>query len=165
MLDKDEVKKYCTEEFLIPFEGTGPKDKAGNFLAYLCPAGIPTIAWGLTFDDLGNKVKLGDVWNYEKAVRVKSKVLGSFLEELLKASPILLNEPEERVAAILSWVYNLGIANYKLSTFKKKIDIKDWYDASIECKKWNKAKVNGKLTELKGLILRRDKEARSIITG
>lgn len=165
MLDKEKVKKYCTENFLIPFEGTGPKDKYGNFLAYLCPAGVPTIAWGLTFDEHGIKVKLGDIWNYDKAVMVKSKILDSFLDELLKASSILENESEVRVAAILSWVYNLGIANYTLSTFRKKVDLKDWYDAATECKKWDKARVNGTLTQLKGLILRRDKEAKSIISG
>lgn len=165
MLDKEKVKEYCTEKFLVPFEGVGPMDVRGNFLAYLCPAKVPTIAWGLTFDDEGIPVKIGDVWPYDKAIRVKSNVLDSFLEDLLEASPSLEEESEARVAAILSWVYNLGITRYNTSTFKKKIDAKDWWDASVECKKWNKARVDGSLKELKGLVLRRDAEASAIITG
>lgn len=165
MLDKDKIKEYCTQEFLIPFEGTGPKDSQGNFLAYLCPANVPTIAWGLTFDENGNKVKLGDVWSYEKALKAKSSVLDSFLKSLLDASPILSTETEERVAAILSWCYNLGISNYKASTFKKRVDIRDWVQAASECKKWDKAKVNGESVQLKGLTIRRAKEADTILVG
>lgn len=165
MLDLEEVKSQCVKHFLVPFEGTGPMDAKGNFLAYLCPAGIPTIAWGITFDEQGKNIKLGDVWSYDRAVQQKSKILTKFLNDLLAASPILKNEPVARVAAILSWVFNLGIGNYRLSTFRKRIEAGDWIVAAMECRKWDKAKVNGKSQVLNGLTKRREKESLCILLG
>lgn len=70
-------------------------------------------------------------------------------------SPRLLNEPDRRVAAILSWVYNCGLGNYRISTFKKRVDAGDWAGAKEECVKWNKAA--GRV--LPGLTRRRIAEA------
>jgi len=147
----NEILDICTLNFIIPFEGEGPKDSEGNSIAYLCPAGVPTISVGLTFDEFGNKVKLGDVWDEAKASRTARKVLLSFLNDLLLSSPSLSNQTPCRVAAVLSWVYNLGVGNYKMSTFKKKIDSNDWMRAAEECKKWDRAK--GQV--MKGLTRRR----------
>lgn len=148
------IKKICIEKFLVPFEGTGPKDAEGNFIAYADPIGIPTIAWGITYNEQGEKIKLGEVWSYDRAMKHKSNILDDFLEYILKVSPVLQEEGNRRVAAILSWVYNLGKGNYYRSTFKKKIDAKDWEGAFYECKKWNRA---GGIV-LKGLTKRREAE-------
>lgn len=158
----EEVKKICTREFLIPFEGTGPRDSQGNFLAYVDPAsgGEPiTISYGLTFDENGVKVKLGDVWTPEKALRAKEAVLNTFVLALLKLSPRLVLEPSRRIAAVLSWCYNVGMRNYRLSTFKKRIDSQDWEGAAEECLKWSRA--SGKV--MRGLTRRRQSEARAIL--
>lgn len=161
---KDEqVIEYCTKNFLIPFEGTGPIDSDGNFCAYIDPVGIPTIAWGITFDEKGVKVKIGEKWSYDRAYNHKQNILKKFLSDLYKSSPILVSQPIRRIAAVLSWVYNLGIVNYNASTFKKKIDLKEWNNAAQECKKWNKGRVKGKLVELKGLTRRRETEAACIL--
>lgn len=161
---KDEqVIDYCTKNFLIPFEGTGPIDSDGNFCAYIDPVGIPTIAWGITFDEKGTKVKIGDKWSHDRAYKHKQNILKKFLSDLYKSSPVLVSQPIRRIAAILSWFYNLGIVNYNASTFKKKIDLKEWNNAAQECKKWNKGRVKGKLVELKGLTRRREAEAICIL--
>jgi lysozyme len=78
-----------------------------------------------------------------------------FLNGLLKLSPTLANESPKRIAAVLSWVYNCGLGNYRISTFKKRIDAKDWAGAQVECRKWNKAA--GRV--LTGLTRRREVEA------
>jgi len=157
----NEILDICTLNFIIPFEGEGPKDSEGNSIAYLCPAGVPTISVGLTFDEFGNKVKLGDVWDEAKASRTARKVLLSFLNDLLLSSPSLSNQTPCRVASVLSWVYNLGMSNYNKSTFKKRIDNSDWEYAAFECKKWTRS--NGII--LRGLTIRRDKEAIVIRSG
>ena len=162
-LKVDDILEYCSKNLLIPFEGEGPKDTEGNFLAYLDPVGIPTIAWGITFDEKGDKIKLGDKWSWHRAVEHKQNILKAFLNDLYTASPVLKDESIRRTAGVLSWVYNLGIGNYKASTFKKKIDIKDWVAAASECKKWDKAKVKGVPTVLKGLTKRRAAEADCIL--
>lgn len=157
------ILEYCSKNLLIPFEGEGPRDKNGNFLAYIDPVGIPTIAWGITYDENRNKIKIGDKWNWNRAVAHKQSILKNSLKDLYAASPVLKDESARRIAGVLSWVYNLGIGNYKSSTFKKKIDLKDWESAATECKKWNKGKVKGKLVELKGLTRRRQAESDCIL--
>ncbi len=159
----DEIKEICVKEFLVPFEGTGPmtKDKQ-HFIAYPDPGptGLPvTVAWGLTYDEAGNPLQLGELWGLERATTHKARVLDTYLLALLKMSPTLVLEPPRRIAAVLSWVYNCGLGNYRVSTFKKKIDQKIWYEAAEQCKKWDKA--GGKV--LKGLSNRRKAEANAII--
>ena len=162
-LKVDDILEYCSKNLLIPFEGAGPVDKEGNFLAYVDPVGVVTISYGITFDEQGNKIKLGDKWSWHRAVEHKQNILKAFLNDLYTASPVLKDESIRRTAGVLSWVYNLGIGNYKASTFKKKIDLKDWVAAASECKKWDKAKVKGVPTVLKGLTKRRAAEASCIL--
>lgn len=163
MQKTDEVFQICTEEFLVPFEGTGPMTADKKFfIAYPDPATKAepiTIAWGLTFDEFGNKIKLGDMWDYEKALRTKKLVLATFLSTLFKMSPKLVLENPRRIAAVLSWCYNLGFGNYRVSTFKKRIDSQDWDGAAEECKKWDKAA--GRV--MRGLTRRRKAESLGIL--
>jgi len=164
----EEIKQICIKDFLLVYEGTGPRLPNGDFIAYPDPAtkndpvkkGEPwTIAWGLTFDEHGVKVKQGDVWSKEKALRVKEVVLSTFLARLLELSPGLIVEPPRRIAAVLSWVYNLGLGNYTASTFRKKVNAKEWSEAAEQCKLWYKA--NGK--KMKGLVSRRSAEANALL--
>jgi len=161
--DRKQVLDICTSEILVPFEGTGPMSEDKQFfLAYKDPGptGLPiTIAWGITFDETGKPIKLGDKWSVERALSHKATVLSDFLDKLLRSSPGLSKQPSRRVAAVLSWVYNLGIGNYNKSWFKKVIDAEDWMQAAEECKKWNKA--GGKV--LNGLTKRRSTEAAFIL--
>jgi lysozyme len=152
---RNQVKEFCVKELLVPFEGTGPMDKQGNYLAYKDAVGVVTIAWGITTDESNKPITMGTVWSEDRARKRKEAILDDFLNRLLLASPMLEKQPVRRVAAILSWVYNLGIGNYLKSTFKKRIDAGAWGDAYIECKKWDKA--GGRV--LRGLTRRRESEA------
>lgn len=91
----------------------------------------------------------------ERAQTALEEHLQHFSAGLLKMSPGLAQEPPRRFAAVLSWVYNCGLGNYRISTFKKRIDAKDWEGAREECVKWNKAA--GRV--LPGLTRRRVAEA------
>lgn len=179
MANLEEIKRICVENFLVPFEGTGPMTPDGKFIAYEDPgskhkkikdeqgnwvrapdAGLPiTIAWGITFDELGNPIQLGDVWDLERATAVKQLILNKFLAGLLAMSGNLASEDAQRTAAVLSWCYNLGLGNYRISTFRKMIKEEDWERAAEECKKWDKAQ--GRV--MKGLTLRRLAESFAIL--
>ena len=126
---------------------------------YKDAVGVVTIAWGITTNESNKPISMDAVWSEDRARKRKEAILDDFLNRLLQASPVLENQPVKRVAAVLSWVYNLGIGNYLKSTFKKKIDIQAWGDAYVECKKWDKA--GGKV--FKGLTRRREAEAVLII--
>jgi lysozyme len=70
-------------------------------------------------------------------------------------SPRLLREPDRRLAAIISFAYNCGTGNYRISTLKKRVDAGDWAGAKQEIVRWNKAA--GRV--LNGLTRRRQAEA------
>jgi lysozyme len=118
--------------------------------AYRCPAKILTIGWGQT-----HGVKEGMIWTQEQADEDLNREATACIRQALKASPILTGESANRQAAIADFIYNCGIDNYDSSTLKKRVDVKDWPNAVIEIKKWNKG--GGKV--LKGLVKRRAKEA------
>lgn len=158
----EEAKRICVERFLIPIEGYAKKLPNGDCVAYPDPAtgGDPwTIGYGSTFDESGNRVKQGDIWSKEKAIRVKQITLTKFSNELLRYSPSLINASPLRIAAVLSLYYNIGPGNYRISTFKKKVDEQNWMEAAIEGLKWDKAA--GK--KMKGLTLRRQCEMSALL--
>ena len=61
--------------------------------------------------------------------------------------------------ALVSFAYNLGVASLQSSTLLKKHNAGDFLAAANEFLKWDKAKVNGKLTVLSGLSKRRRHES------
>jgi len=61
--------------------------------------------------------------------------------------------------ALVSWVYNLGPANLKVSTLLKKLNAGDYENVPSQIKRWNKATVNGERKVLPGLTRRREAEA------
>jgi lysozyme len=130
------------------FEGYKPK-------AYLCPASVVTIGFGSTMYTDGRKIKLGDTINEQQANEL-------LMWELRNKAFALhgLNLNQNQFDSCLSFIYNLGIGAFAKSTLKKKILLNP-NDATIkdEFLKWNKARVNGQLTELKGLTRRRIAEA------
>lgn len=143
---------------LIPFEGYAIELPNGDCTAYADPATKAepyTIGYGSTYDEFGIKVKLGDVWTKEKAIRVKEFVTRSFAMRVLHHSPNLINYPY-KFAAIISFCYNVGTGSYRISTLKKRINQEDWEGAAIEIRKWDRA--NGK--KMRGLTLRRLAESK-----
>lgn len=97
-----DIKRVCTERFLVPYESYAKKLPNGNCIAYPDPGptGLPwTIGYGSTYDENGIPVKQGDIWTYDKAIRVKSLVLDKFCNKLLTYSPSLFNEPVNRISA------------------------------------------------------------------
>ena len=130
------------------FEGYKPK-------AYLCPAGVPTIGFGSTMYTDGRKIKLGDTINEQQANEL---LMWELKNKSIALHGLKLNQ--NQFDSCLSFIYNLGIGAFTKSTLRKKILINP-NDKSIkdEFLKWNKARVNGQLTELKGLTRRRIAEA------
>lgn len=179
-MDVIAVRKFCAETFLVPFESYATALHDGSCESYPDPGsamykagyrkwqngtkfvpddGAPwTIGYGSTFDESGKPIVPGEIWSHDRAILVKGIVTNKFLKQLTMLSPNLINEPIPRVAAVLSWVYNCGIGSYRVSTFKKRIDLSDWQGAAEECLKWDKAKG----VKLKGLTRRRLLESRYI---
>ena len=61
--------------------------------------------------------------------------------------------------ALVSFVFNLGAGNFRSSTLLKKLNQGHYNDCPEQIMRWNKARVDGKLTVLNGLTRRRAAEA------
>lgn len=126
---------------------------------YLCPAGIPTVGFGSTFYESGVRVKLTDEpITRKRAEKLLKNVLNKFEEEVNYSVISELNQ--NQFDALISFVYNIGTVNFFCSTILKRInnDPND-EDIKYQFSRWNKARVNGELTILKGLKRRRNEEA------
>ena len=123
--------------------------------AYKCPAGVWTVGWGST----GPDVTENTTWTQQQADDRLERDLGRFLNGVVRTSPNLMAHPN-RLAAVTSFAYNVGIGAYQKSTMRKKIDAEDWAGAQAEFSRWTRA--GGR--ELPGLVRRRQAEAQLFAT-
>ena len=122
---------------------------------YLCPAGVPTIGYGTTYYPNGKKVTLQDSPITEKEAEsmlletmvTYEKCVDSYCTDVLN---------QNQFDALVSFAYNVGCMNLKVSTLLKKVNI-NVNDPSIrkEFLKWKLC--NNKV--LYGLLIRRQAEA------
>ncbi len=145
---------------------------AGNFIAgledfdpktYLDDGGVPTIGYGTTKVN-GKSVPL---W----LTCTKEQALKWLMDHLLLDAILLLkwcqNEnvtlDNNQAASILSFTYNAGFDSFVHSTMAKQIKAGDFDSAAKAFLKWNKIRINGKLTFSKGLFNRRMAEEKCFI--
>lgn len=123
--------------------------------AYLCPAGVWTIGWGST----GADIKRGTTWTLEQAdarFALDLAAFGAGVERLLK-QPATAGE----MAAMVSLAYNIGLRAFGRSTLLRKFNAGDKVGAAAQFSAWTKARDKaGKLVVLRGLVARREDEAR-----
>lgn len=135
-------------DLIAEFEGFSAKP-------YLCPARIPTIGFGATHYVNKRKVTLKDkAITREEAIELLKAMLIDYEKSVIRNVKVKLNQ--NQFDALVSFVYNLGEANFKSSTLLRKIN-ENQNDVSIkkEFLRWNKA--GGKV--LNGLTRRRQREA------
>lgn len=123
---------------------------------YLCGAGIETIGYGSTFYEDGTKVRLTDKPITEKrAEQLLINTIKVFEKGVLSLTHgLFLND--NQVSALVSFAFNVGLANLKKSTLLVILKANP-NDKAIagQFMRWNKS--NGKV--LSGLVTRRREEA------
>ena len=117
--------------------------------AYRCPANVLTIGYGHT-----GGVKEGQVITQQQADEMLRVDLGRY-EKAVDKLGVDLNQ--NQFDALVSFCYNLG-AGIFTGNLLNAIKAKDWVSVSSQMLLYNKARVNGKLTVLKGLDKRRKAE-------
>lgn len=100
-------------------------------------------------------VKQGDKITQEQADSMLLERLKEFAQGVLKASPKLSKHSPEKLAAVTSFAYNVGLGAYKGSTVARCIGVEDMEGAARAFSLWNKA---GGLV-MNGLVKRRQVEA------
>lgn len=122
---------------------------------YLCPAKVPTIGYGNTYYEDGKRVTLLDKpITKERAFEMFKEIADRFAKSVSQSVVSDLNQ--RQFNALVSFAYNVGVANFKKSTLLKIVNANP-NDKQIEneFRKWTKA--NGKV--LLGLVKRRQDES------
>ena len=124
---------------------------------YLDSVGVSTIGYGSTRYQNGNKPQKGETITEPDATALLVWAVNNYSGALAGSIKSELNQNQQD--AILSFVYNIGIGAFEKSTVLKIINVDpNNPDIGYYWQLWNKATVNGKLTELPGLTIRRKKE-------
>jgi lysozyme len=122
---------------------------------YLCPAGVPTIGYGATYYETGERVTLRDapITRERAELLLLWHVRTRYLPAVVRLCPGV--DTPDRLAALIDFSYNLGDGNLRASTLRRRVNAGEWSDVPAQLRKWNKA--GGRV--LAGLTRRREAEA------
>ncbi len=115
---------------------------------YICPAGFWTIGYGHLCDP-----KRPAITEAEAEVYL-ARDLQTALAATLRYCPVLATEPEERLAAIVDFTFNLGAGRLQTSTLRRRVNQRNWPGVVQELRRW----IYGGGRVLPGLVLRREAE-------
>jgi lysozyme len=145
-------------ELIQSFEGYHTAQPDGSCVAYLCPAGVPTIGWGCT-----EGVRLGMRWTRKQADEAYLRELSKFEAGINRLVTVEMNQNE--FDAMVSLAYNIGLGGkdrrgktvpgFSTSTVLTKLNRGDRTGAAAGFPLWNKG--GGRV--LNGLVRRRKAEA------
>lgn len=120
-------------------------------IAYKCPAGVWTIGYGWT-----HGVKEGDTITEEKASELVQQEVAKIARQIeaTLGKDVFASLTNNQVCALIDFVYNLGLGNFKDSTLCKMIKSGQIMEAGNQFQRW--VKSGNKV--LPGLVNRREAE-------
>lgn len=141
--------------FLKTWEGFSPN-------AYQDIAGVWTIGYGHTEGFRDGRFNEGTRLTEcaaEALLREDLALREAAVLELVEA-PLDQNEFD----ALVSFVYNIGVGGFRRSSVRRRINENDRAAAGDAFLLWNKARIGGKLREVRGLTRRRQAERALFLT-
>lgn len=156
------------EELVAHFESLHDGDlKVIGLQPKLCPAGIWTVGWGhVAIDPQTGKALKGEAGRNRALALFPSlsplyakKMLRKDLDKRLAHVLSLVTVPLTQgwLDALLSFEFNTG--NLRNSTLLRLVNAGEFAVAATQFHRWNKARVDGVLKTLPGLVRRRNAEA------
>lgn len=131
-------------KFIQNFEGL-------RLEAYLCPSGVWTIGFGhISGVQKGQKITL------QQAEAFFNKDISQFVNAVNTLVKVPLTQGQ--FDALVSFVFNCGIGNFRSSTLLRLLNLGDYKGAGEQFLVWNKIRQNGKLVACEGLTNRRKAE-------
>lgn len=140
--------------FSVPFIGTWEGKRNDPYKDIV---GVSTVCYGET------RVEMKHYTDAE-CKEMLAKAAEKYAEPVLQLTPTLVDKPE-MLAAATSLAYNVGIGNYTNSSARKRFNLKNFRGGCAGIKLWDKARVNGKLQTVKGLVNRRAAEYNLCMKG
>lgn len=125
-----------------------------RLVAYVCPAGVLTIGYGHT----GSDVKPG-----QRITEAQAEALllrDARAAQLVVRKYVRVKLAPWQEAALISFVFNLGMARFSGSTLLRLLNKGDYAQVPAQLARWNKGTVDGVLVVLPGLSRRRASEGR-----
>jgi len=114
--------------------------------------GTPTIGYGITDKKILSKLKISDYEAEQYLIAEANKTR----RHILNLVKIKLTHYQRE--AMVSFVYNIGITNFKKSTLLKKLNENRLSDVPKEMLRWKYKTVKGEKVVCDGLVKRRIKE-------
>lgn len=142
-------------ELIKSFEGFS--DKLYNDPAGHCTVGYGTLVHTGNCDGRSSEQPYAGGVNRDKATELLRREAEQFQKVINDCVTVALNQNQND--ALVSFVYNVGPGNFGKSTLLKLLNKGDYASVPAELKKWTKARVEGKLVDLPGLVKRRAAEA------
>ena len=130
-----------------------PKADPARAYPYICPAGFHTIGYGHLCQPTHPPITEAEAEVY------LARDLQIALAATLRYCPVLATEPEGRIAAIVDFTFNLGAGRLQMSTLCRRLNLRDWFAASQELRRW----VYGGGVVLPGLVIRREAEVALVL--
>jgi lysozyme len=126
-----------------------PRSDPDRAHPYVCPAGFWTIGYGHLCDPTHPPITVDEASAY------LAHDLQTALAATLRYCPVLVTEPERRLAAIVDFTINLGAGRLQTSTLRRRVNQRDWLASALELSRW----IYGGGRVLPGLVARRSLEA------
>lgn len=120
---------------------------------YTCPAGHPTIGYGHV---LRPGERFERPLSEGEATALLKRDLREYAAGVDRLVRVDLNEHER--GALVSFAYNVGVGALASSTLLRRLNAGDRAGAADQFLRWTKARVAGRLVELRGLVRRRRAE-------
>jgi len=128
--------------------------------SYLDPAGLPTIGYGIYLNtpELLEQYSGKTITEQEATAMLLDHVRNTIDPVIRDAVKVDINQ--NQFNALASFIYNIGSGAFRNSTLLSKINSgASESEIRYQFSRWNKATVDGQLTELDGLTKRRKDEA------
>ena len=137
------------------FEGFRPS-------VYKCEAGNATIGYGFTSKELIAKGHMTEAEATAELKKICEGIAAKLRKEVGAEKPLTPSQE----AALVSFIYNVGWANFKDSTMCRLLkEGKRGAVVGAEFRKWVYVTKGGKRVKSKGLAARRQKESRTFLMG
>lgn len=142
-------------DFIKQFEGFEPKpkpDPVGH-----CSVGYGTLLHKGACDGRASEVPYAGGISKEDATTLLAQEVAGAEPVINQTASKQLNQ--DQFDALVSFVYNVGTANFQQSMLAKLLVKGDYAAVPDELKKWTKARIGSQLVDLPGLVRRRVAEA------